>query len=215
MSNLRFNHPGYTLVAHLFRQFLVEEDIDTKQAEFISIRKFYRWARRRIESNPAVELPLFPDKAKLQEVYDITDDNFEFISELFESPFEACAHLYTWWPLICLAARGPSKHNVQAISLAVSIRFEDGVTLHFPMPLGQQTEPYSDGLVLTLWRGQLAMVAHMMRSRSLDELHDIATAQGLTTASMEVEIQDDIESDIGLCKEDLDYDDDEDEEESD
>lgn len=209
-TNLRFGHPGYTLVAHLFRQFLVDNDLDTKEAEHVSIRKFYDWANEIKEENSTAEVPLFPDKDALQEVYDISDDDFEFINEIFDSPFDTCAHLYSWWPLLCLAGRLLPKNKILAISLAVSVRFEDGVTIHFPLPVGQQSEPFTDGMVMSLWRGQLSMIAHMLRDKSLDYFHDETVKRGLTQASLDVEFKENTDGDVGLCREESDYEDEED-----
>lgn len=191
-SKLRFNHPGYTLMSHLFRRYLAEQDLDTKQAEAVTIRQFYTWGHEL-----AQESYLFPDKELLQETYELDDEQFEFVTGLFANPFEATTHLYSWWPLLTLAARPQPKNKVSAISLAVSVQFADGLVAHLPMPLGLQSEPFTEGMVSALWRGQLVMIGQMLRARSLDELHDLVKSSGETSASLEVEVTETYISDIG------------------
>lgn len=193
MSKLRYNHAGFTLVAHLFRQYLVEEDLDTKEAEHVSIGSFYKWAKERRDDNE-----LFPDKAELQEFYEIDDEHFEFVEKVFSKPFFACSHLYVWWPLLCLSGRKPLKHKPIAISLAVSIQFDDGLTAHLPMPLGIQSEPFSDGMVLTLWRAQMSQISNMLRDTGLDHIHDTVEKTGNKIATLEVTSESDDTNDVGL-----------------
>jgi hypothetical protein len=181
-SPLRFDHPGFTLTGHLFRQFLVEEEMTTKDAEEVAIRTFYEWAMVRIESNPECELPLFPDKEELIELYDFNDEIFELVSALFENPFSACGQLYEWWPMFCFAGRRPLKHKIEAISLSAAIRFEDGHMAHIPMPTGAQAEPYTDGMIMTLWRGQLNRISQLLVVDGADSLHpDETLSQSVPT----------------------------------
>jgi hypothetical protein len=198
MSKLRYNHAGFTLVSHLFRQFLVEENIDTEAAERVTISQFYKWVKGRRDVHAEYEYGLFPDKDELQEAYDIEDEHFEFVDNLLSKPFLACSHLYVWWPLLCMAGRKPLKNKPVAISLAISIQFSDGLTAHFPMPLGLQSEPYSDGMVLTLWRAQMSQIANMLRDSGLDEIHDLVEASGGKLATLEVTSEDEGNSDLGF-----------------
>lgn len=190
-AKLRFNHAGYTLISHLFRRFLTETDKDTKEAETVTIRQFYNWIQAQIESGG-----LFPDRADLQELYEIDEDAFDFVEEMFDNPFNACAKLYSWWPLLTLAGRPKPKNKISAIALTVAVQYDDGVIARFPMPLGLQSEPFTEGMALALWRGQITMVGQMLKSKSLDEIHDIITAAGETDANLDIAVSEQFVSDI-------------------
>lgn len=194
-NKLRYDHPGYTLVAHLFRQYLVDNDIDTEQAEKVTIRQFYEWVVAD-QGEPTVD-SLFPDKSALQETYDISDEVFEDITGVFSNPFDACARLYTWWPLLTLAARKPLTNTVAAIALTVSVHFKDGLDAIFTMPLKPDLGPFTDGLVSTLWRGQLVQVGTLLRSKGLDAIHSEMSTGKLSTVVTHIDaVCSDDDSDI-------------------
>jgi hypothetical protein len=203
-AKLRFTHAGYTLISHLFRRYLTENDLDTQQAESVTIRHFYNWIQAQIELGK-----LFPDKDNLKEVYNLEDEPFEFVEELFSNPFSACAKLYSWWPLLTLAGRPKPRQKVTAIALTVAVQYEDGVIARFPMPLGLQSEPFTEGMALALWRGQITMVGQMLKSKSLDQIHDLITAAGETDANLDIAVSEQFVSDI-TGEDDEEYESDED-----
>jgi hypothetical protein len=74
MSKLRFNHAGFTLVQHLFRQFLSDNELDTEQAQHVTIRQFYHWAQLRKMGDE-----FFYDKEELQQLYGLEEEHFELV----------------------------------------------------------------------------------------------------------------------------------------
>lgn len=193
MSKLRFNHAGFTLVQHLFREYLADNDLDTEQAQHVTIRQFYNWAQYR-----KAETGLFPDQEELKKLYGLKDLTFWSTEHILDDPFDAAVHLFSWWPLIVMAGRYKPKNKVAAISLAGSIKFEDNTTAHFLMPLGLQSEPFTEGMISALWRGQLMMLDRVLKEKSLDELHDEITASGKPFVNFPVETDGTFVSDIGL-----------------
>jgi hypothetical protein len=193
MSKLRFNHAGFTLVQHLFRQFLSDNELDTEQAQHVTIRQFYHWAQLRKMGDE-----FFYDKEELQQLYGLEEEHFELVEKMLSDPFDAAVHLFSWWPLIVMAGRYKPKNKVAAISLAGSIRFEDNTTAHFLMPLGLQSEPFTEGMISALWRGQLMMLDRVLKEKSLDELHDEIAASGAPYVNFPVETDGTFVSDIGL-----------------
>lgn len=176
MRNLRLSHPGYTLISHLFRQFLTEAEKTTAEAEGLRIRDFYNWAQARREANSFLPFPLFPDHEAVIQTYEVSCDLLRSIEQIFEDPFNTCQQLQTWWPMLCLAGRKPLKHKPVAVSLSAAIRYEDGTVAQVPYALGTQGEPYSDGMILTTLRAQLQIVTELLLRTGSDRLYAQAVA---------------------------------------
>jgi len=180
---LRYQSAPFTLVLHLFRRYLVDNDLDTSDAEQATIHEFYDWTQEQDE--------LFPDQSLLSEAYDLAEDDedaFEFVEQIFDSPFTACGHLTSWWPALVYSGRPPLKHPPVSIFLNVGVVFEDGQIATIPMPLGPQETPYTAGLILTFWRRQLEVVEELVRSQGIDFLHDSSCTDDDPTTTRNIEI---------------------------
>ena len=177
MDNLRFDSPIFTLVQHLFRRFVVETEQSTEEAEHSTIREFVEWANEQYQ--------LFPDKEELEETYDFDEESFELVSKMMERPFLACGQLYSWWPLLVLSSRKPLKHKVKAISLAVAVKFDDDQVVHFPFPLEHEmSDPYTDGMILTLWRNQLNQAIDMVAAEGCDRIYEKCCGRGENVSTL-------------------------------
>lgn len=179
MKNLRMNHPVFTLLAHLFRQFLAETDRTTEDAKHVRVRDFYRWAKARVKENVGCDYPLFPEAEELAELHGFTHANFQLVTQIMHDPFSACQQLYYWWPMLCLRGKNTGKHKAVAVSLGASIKYEDGTTAHIPLAVGPQCEPYMDGLLLTTLRTQLQLITNTVLAVGLDKIHDHAAVSGV------------------------------------
>jgi hypothetical protein len=202
-ENLRFNHTGFTLAAYLFRQMLVEQNLDTEQAEYLSIKQFYEWVKEKQQncfSDTSVIDTLFPDKAELVAAYSLVDSDFELVINIFDNPFSACAQLYCWWPLISCFSRKPITPKILGIELSGKIFFEDGIEVTLPMTLGEQAEPFTVGMVCSLWRAQLVMLQQALRSTNLQQIHDAIDKENPSIVHIPVRVYP--EADTGISSED-------------
>ena len=179
-KNLRFGSATYTLVWHLFRRYVEEQELTTNEQEGIKIGDFYEWTQD--------QFGLFPHKEDLEEAYDLGEEDFERVNQLLSDPFQAMSKLYTWWPMLALSGRKPLTHKPVSIALSVAIQFEDGHQAQIPLPLGGQPEPYTDGMVLTLWRGQLAQISDVLAVRGIDSLYEQVCTGVEDTHELETEI---------------------------
>lgn len=169
---LRYDSPAFTLTLHLFRQCLDELSLDSEQAEILRIKEFYAWLQIRREQHSFLDDPMFPDKDELQEFWGIGDSTFTALGRIFSDPFETCERVHPWWPLLSLAARRPLQHPIAGIKITLEINYEGGNNVVIPMPLGQQDEPYTSGMILTLWRAQLSQAINSLADIGFDNLYE-------------------------------------------
>lgn len=171
-KTLRYESPAFTLTLHLFRQCLDELSLDSEQAETLRIKEFFTWMQARREQHSFMEDPLFPDREELQESWGISDRTFAVLDKVLSDPLETCERVYPWWPLLSLAARRPLQCPISGIKITLEINYEDGNNVIIPMPLGQQDEPYTGGMILTLWRAQLSQAINSLAAIGFDKLHE-------------------------------------------
>lgn len=171
MKSLRLDHPGLTLLLHLFREYLAQTDCATDVVEEMRIREFFAWTVERRIENEHLQHPLFPDHEELMRIYDVDEDTVVNIAQILSDPFTACQHLLVWWPMLTLSPRKPLKNKPVSVSLIASFKFEDGTLAHLPHIVGRQTEPYSDGLLLTVLNAQFAAITRALRSTGVDTIY--------------------------------------------
>ena len=171
---VRFQHPGFTLALHLFRQFLVENDKTTEDAAKATVKEFFYWLKERAVQNIALPFPLFPDAEELLETYDITDNDIMELSEQLDEPFEACSRLYRWWPMLCMSGRRPLKRKITGVTLGVNIEYDDGINANMYFPTREQSEPFTDGMIAVLWRHKTDEIIDLLSDVGSDEIYDWA-----------------------------------------
>lgn len=187
MSNLRFNHPAFTLTLHLFKNYLVEKDLDTEQAEKVTIKEFYEWVKERQEENAMLEHPAFPDLADILTKLDIDDEEFIYVENMFEDPFICVSNLHPWWPVIRLYLRKSPDIKVELISLTASIKYDNGVTAHLPMILPATSEPFNEGVIGSVWRSQLNVLTQTVTEKGLKAIYDQAAVGGVIASVVPVD----------------------------
>jgi hypothetical protein len=187
MSNLRFDHPIFTVTLHLFRQYLVDNDLDTEEAEKVTIKQFYEWGQARREENSHENFPAFPDANQLLELYDITEEDLATVDELFEDPFNCVSELHIWWPLITLSTRGVPVNKISSIAIMASIKFENGYTIHLPKNLPLAKDAYGEGALISLWRSCLNAITEMVSVKTMDKIYAENAIGGKTSSIVEVD----------------------------
>lgn len=169
-DNLRHDSPIYTLALHLFRQYLVDSNKTTKDAEAVSLKDFYYYLHAKDE--------LFPDREELMVTYDVTDEELLVLEEAVKDPFQFMTELFLMWPLIAYAFREQPTRQPVYVELSATMAWDDRTTslpCRIAVPAGMPV----DGFVLTSWRKSL--------HDTLNLYMHVGGADGLYTLSNKVE----------------------------
>lgn len=169
-DNLRHSSPMYTLALHLFRQYLVDHDKTTQDAEGVSLKDFYYYLRGKDE--------LFPDREELMITYDVTDEELLVLEEAVKEPFQFMTELFLMWPMISYAFRERPAHQPVYVELSATLAWDDRAT-SLPCRIAVPEEMPVEGFVLTSWRKALYDTMNLLMS--------LGGTDGLYTLSNKVE----------------------------
>lgn len=180
-DNLRHDSPVYTLAIHLFRQYLVDNNKTTADAEAVSLKDFYYYLHSRDE--------LFPDREELMVTYDVTDEELLILENAVQDPFDFMSELFLMWPMISFAFRDPPKHVPVYVELSGMVAWADRTT-SLPCRIAVPQGMPIDGFVLTSWRKSLYDTMNLY-------MH-VGGADGLYALSNKVEETDPDESMVNV-----------------
>lgn len=165
------------LLKHLFREMVVEHDLDTESMEDITMQGFVEW----MAVNPDWYYRRNDDGSLCQQL-ELQASDAELVWCAIEDPWRAMFMLSPLWYLLCLSGRPVPRHKPVRVELTTSFHWDSEPTetgervkaLGVRSIISSVNEPLTDGMFLSCLESVQTQQTRLFSEKGLDGLFEEA-----------------------------------------